>query len=506
MLFPSLPTSFDPILQLTTSALQSDILCSPILFARALRRKPLASYLCVLRTSVASSDSFSSHSESFQRHFTTEFSSVFPNELPAEPPPPGRLQHAIDLVPNYTIPPRRLYRQTPSELAETKRQIEEYLQAGHIRPSSSPFGAPVLLVKKKDGSMHMCVDYRGLNDITEKNNFPLPRIDDLHDQLATASYFTKLDLYSGYHQIPIRPGDEPKTAFTSRYGTYEFLVMPFGLTNAPATFQTAMNALFYDWLDVFVIVYLDDILVYSPDVDTYRDHLTKVLTRLRDNKWYCKLKKCAFATTHVEYLGHIISNGTIAIDQSKMDAVRNWRTPMKNLREVQSFLGLVGYYRKFVKHFSHLARPLHAFAKKDMKFVWTDEHTRAVESLKNAITDPQCLAIFDPQRETLLTTDACDYALGAVLSQKYETGDRPVAFISKMLVDAQLNYSMWEKELPRCCMGCERIPSIPPQSLLHSPLRQQALRPNVDLEEPKAFHNGIQPRHTLDHHTPIVPL
>ena len=229
-------------------------------------------------------DSLSSHSESFQRHFTTLFPSVFPDELPAEPPPPGRLQHAIDLVPNYTIPPRRLYRQTPTELAETKRQIEEYLQAGHIRPSSSPFGAPVLLVKKKDGSMRMCVDYRGLNDITEKNNFPLPRIDDLHDQLATASFFTKLDLYSGYHQIPIRPGDEPKTAFTSRYGTYEFLVMPFGLTNAPATFQTAMNALFYDWLDVFVIVYLDDILVYSPDIDTHRQHLTQVLQRLQDNQ------------------------------------------------------------------------------------------------------------------------------------------------------------------------------------------------------------------------------
>ena len=438
------PLAIDPIPQMISTALTYDTLCTPLQYERAIKSSSAIPLLCVTRPQTSTS---SSHSDEFKNYALTQFPSVFPDELPPEPPPSDRLHHAIDLVPNYVIPPRRLYRQTPSELAETKRQIEEYLNAGHVRPSSSPFGAPVLLVKKKDGSMRMCVDYRGLNDITEKNNFPLPRIDDLHDRLVNASFFTKLDLYSGYHQIPIRPGDEPKTAFTSRYGTYEFLVMPFGLTNAPATFQTAMNALFYDYLDLFVIVYLDDILIYSSDVNMHREHMSNVLTRLRDNKWYCKLKKCDFATTQVEYLGHIISNSTISIDPTKMDAVLHWRTPMKSLREVQSFLGLIGYYRKFVKHFSHIARPLHALAKKDTKFIWTDEHTKAVETLKAAIADPQCLAIFDPKRETLLTTDACDYAVGAVLSQKHEHGERPVAFISKMLVDAQLNYSMWEKEL-----------------------------------------------------------
>ena len=184
-----------------------------------------------------------------------QFPKIFIEEPPQTLPPSDRLPHAIDLTPNHVIPPRRLYRQTPDELTETKRQIDEYLKAGHVRPSTSPFGAPVLLVKKKDGSMRMCVDYSALNDITIKNNFPIPRVDDLHDRLATARYFTKLDLYSGYHQIPIRRGDEHKTAFTSRYGTYEFLVMPFGLTNAPSTFQTAMHALLYKWLDDFVIVY-----------------------------------------------------------------------------------------------------------------------------------------------------------------------------------------------------------------------------------------------------------
>ena len=187
----------------------------------------------------------------------------------------------------------------------------------------------------------MCIDYRGLNDITIKNNFPLPRIDDLHDRLGKARYFTKLDLYSGYHQIPIRPGDEHKTAFTSRYGTYEFLVMPFGLTNAPATFQTAMNALFTSWLDVFVIVYLDDILIYSATQEEHLKHVHQVMERLTTYKWYCKMKKCEFATTSVEYLGHIVSNGQIAIDPDKMKAVTDWKIPFKNVTEVQSFLDLL---------------------------------------------------------------------------------------------------------------------------------------------------------------------
>ena len=377
----------------------------------------------------------------------TEFPTLFPPSLPPELPPQDRLQHPIDLTPNHKILPRKLYRQSEEELHETKRQIYEYLDAGHIRPSSSSFGAPVLLVKKKDGTMRMCIDYRGLNDITVKNNFPIPRIDDLHDRLGKAKYFTKLDLYSGYHQISIRPGDEHKTAFTSRYGTYEFLVMPFGLTNAPATFQTAMTSLFTNWLDVFVIVYLDDILIYSPTQEEHLTHVRQVMEKLREHHWYCKLLKCEFARTSVEYLGHIVSNGKIAIDPEKMKAVTDWKVPFKNVTEVQSFLGLIGYYRKFIPHFSHIARHLHDLTRKNIEFIWEDKHTEAVDQLKKAITSPDCLAIFDPSRHTTLTTDACDYALRAVLTQKYDHGDRPVAFISRALNKTERNYSMWEKEL-----------------------------------------------------------
>ena len=243
----------------------------------------VTTYLAIIKTTniQQTDDAFS---QQLQSHVLEQFPSLFPEQLPSEIPPKDRLQHPIDLYPDSKIPPRRLYRQTTSELEETKKQLQEYLSAGHIRPSTSAFGAPVLLVRKKDGSMQMCIDYRVLNNITIKNCFPLLRIDDLHDRLGKARYFTKLDLYSGYHQIPIRQGDKHKTAFTSRYSTYEFLVMPFGLINAPSTFQTAMNILFHDWLDDFMIVYLDDILVYSPTQETHKQHVSKVLTRLQQHQ------------------------------------------------------------------------------------------------------------------------------------------------------------------------------------------------------------------------------
>ena len=372
---------------------------------------------------------------------------LFPDELPQHPPPPGRIHHAIDLIPNYTIPTRKLYRQTHEELAETKRQINEYLKADHITPSTSPFGSPILLVKKKDNTIRMCVDYRGLNEITVKNTFPIPRIDDLHDQLADAKYFTKLDLFSGYHHNPIKQTDQHKTAFISRYGTYEFKFMPFGLLNAPATFQSAMNSLFHYLLDNFFIVYLDDILIYSPTLQKHKTHLDIVLRRLTQHQWYCKLKKCDFAQTSVEYLGHIISNGTIAIDPDKMKTVTQWATPFKNIKEVQSFLGLIGYYQKFIKDFSSIAQPLYELTKKDTSFIWTETQTNAVNTLKKAISTPPCLTIFSPERKTILTTDASDYAIGAVLSQIHNNKEHPVAFISKSLSELERKYTNWEKEL-----------------------------------------------------------
>ena len=263
----------------------------------------------------------------FLQFARNNFPQLFPESLPHYIPPHDRIHHYIDLTPNHTIPKRKLYRQTHDELLEIKRQLTEYIHSGQISPTTSPFGAPILLVKKKDGTMRMCVDYRGLNDITIKNTFPIPRIDDLHDRLAHATIFTKLDLFSGYHQIPVHPPDRHKTAFITRYGTYEFNVMPFGLSNAPATFQTAMNTLFYDLLDNSVIVYLDDILIYSTNPREHYKHLHDVFTRLAHNQWYCKLAKCSFGQPSIEYLGHIITKGTLHIDPDKMKAITQWPTP-----------------------------------------------------------------------------------------------------------------------------------------------------------------------------------
>jgi len=244
-----------------------------------------------------------------------EFADIFPTSLPNELPPKRNVDHAIDLIPGSEPPSRPTYRLSYVEMNELKKQLKELLDKGFIRPSISPFGAPVLFVHKKEGTLRLCVDYRALNKITIKNRYPLPRIDELMDRLAGSKYFSKLDLYSGYHQIRIKEDDIPKTAFRTRYGHYEFLVLPFGLTNAPATFMTLMNNIFHDYLDKFVIIYLDDILVFSNTKEEHLEHLRIVLTKLREHKLFAKLKKCELIKEHVEYLGHFISGNGISVDQ-----------------------------------------------------------------------------------------------------------------------------------------------------------------------------------------------
>ena len=285
------------------------------------------------------------------------FSDIFPEELPKVLPPQRNVDHAIELVPGSEPPSRPIYRLSYEETNELKRQLEELLQKGYIRPSVSPFGAPVLFVHKKDGTLRLCIDYRALNKLTIKNRYPLPRIEELMDRLVGAQYFSKIDLYSGYHQIRIKEEDVHKTAFRTRYGHYEFLVMPFGLTNAPATFMTMMNDIFRQYLDQFVIVYLDDILIYSKTKEEHWQHVQKVLETLRKHQLYAKATKCEFFQEKVEYLGHYISKEGIAVDQQKITAVRNWPTPT-NVTELRSFLGLASYYRKFVQGFSAIASPL----------------------------------------------------------------------------------------------------------------------------------------------------
>ena len=282
-----------------------------------------------------------------------EFPDVFPDDI-AGLHLDREVEFTIDLIPEtelISIPP---YRMAHAELRELKAQLEELLSKGFIRQSISPWEAPVLFVKKKDGSLWLCIDYRKLNRVTIRNQYPLPRIDELFDQLQGSRVYSKIDLRLGYHQLRVHESDVPKTATRTCYGHYEFLVMPFGLTNAPAAFMDLINRVFQLYLDRFFIVFIDDILVYSGSSEEHSEHLRIVLQTLRERQLYAKLSKCKFWLNRVAFLGHVISVEGVSVDPQKIEAVVNWKPP-KNVSEVKSFLGLAGYYRKFVEVFFKIA-------------------------------------------------------------------------------------------------------------------------------------------------------
>ncbi|GJW87456.1 putative reverse transcriptase domain-containing protein [Tanacetum coccineum] len=281
---------------------------------------------------------------------------VFPEDLSGLPPT-RQVEFQIDLVPGAAPIARAPYRLSPSEMKELSEQLKELSDKGFIRPSSSPWGAPVLFVKKKDGSFRMCIDYRELNKLTVKNRYPLPRIDDLFDQLQGSSVYSKIDLRSGYHQLRVREEDIPKTAFRTRYGHYEFQVMPFGLTNAPAVFMDLMNRVCKPYLDKFVIVFIDDILIYSKNKQEHEEHLKQILELLKKEELYAKFSKCEFWISKVLFLGHMIDSEGIHVDPAKIEAIKDWTSP-KSPTEIRQFLGLVGYYQRFIKGFSKIAKPM----------------------------------------------------------------------------------------------------------------------------------------------------
>jgi len=299
-----------------------------------------------------------------------------------------------------------------NELADLKKQLQELLDKRYIRPSTSPWGCPALFVKKKYQSLRLCVDYRLLNAVTIKNKYPLPRIDILFDQLFGAKVFSKIDLRSGYHQIKIRAEDIPKTAFSTRYVLYEYLVMSFELTNAPAHFMYLMNLVFMPELDKFVVVFIDDILIYSKNEEEHVEHLRIVLQRLREYKLYAKFSKCDFWLKEVQFLGHIIFEAGISVDPSKIQDVLNWKTP-ESVSEIRSFLGLAGYYRRFVPEFSKIARPMTELFKKGVKFVWDNKCEQVFQTLRKLLTSapiltqPDITRPFDVYCDASRTSFAC---------------------------------------------------------------------------------------------------
>lgn len=367
-----------------------------------------------------------------------EFGSVF--QEPTALPPTRPVDHKIPLKDDSKPIALRPYRFSYFQRLELEKIVTELQKNSLIQPSHSSYSSPVLLVKKKDGSWRMCVDFRRLNDNTIKHKFPIPIIDDLLDELKDAVYFSKLDLRSGYHQIRMCEEDKHKTAFQTHDGLYEFNVMPFGLTNAPATFQSLMNSIFKPHLRKFILVFFDDILIYSQDLPTHLSHLRKTLQILKDNNLFVKMSKCDFGVTQIEYLGHVISNGGVATDPKKIEAMVQWPVP-KTLKELRGFLGLTGYYRKFVKGYSIISRPLTDLLKKNA-FKWSSEAQTAFQRIKDAMVQAPVLALPDFTQPFIVETDACKDGIGAVLQQ----GRRPVAYISQKLSPSKQDLSTYEKE------------------------------------------------------------
>jgi hypothetical protein len=295
-----------------------------------------------------------------------EFMDVFPQELPGMPPD-REIKFTIDLKPGTAPISQAPYKMGPIELKELKEQLDELESKGFIQESISPRGSPVIFVDKRDGGRRMCGDFRNLNNVTIKNKYPLPRIQELFDQVHGAGVFSKIDPRSGYHQIKIKPEDVPKTAFVSRYGHHKYLVVPFGLTNAPAIFMNLMNKIFIPYLDKFVIAFIDDILIYSKNKEDHAKHLRTALQVLREHHLYAKFSKCEFWLDQVEFLGHVISKEGIAVNPSKVQSVLDWQAPT-NVKELRGFLGMAGYYQRFIEGFSKIAGPMTKLLRKNTPF------------------------------------------------------------------------------------------------------------------------------------------
>jgi hypothetical protein len=371
-----------------------------------------------------------------------EYKDVFPEGLPPGMPPDRNIVHPIPLESGAKPCYRPMYRLSPEEKEECEAQVKDLLEKGLIQPSSSPWGAPVLFVPKPNGKLRMCCDFRMLNKQTVKNKYPLPRIDDLLDVLHGKKVFSSLDLQSGYWQIALSPEDMKKSAFNTHFGHFEFKVMTFGLSNAPATFQSLMNDIFKDYLNKFVVVYLDDILIFSDSPEQHMHHLKLVLQRLREHKLYAQLPKCDFGLSELKFLGHIIGEFGVKPDPAKVQVVQDWPEP-NNAAELRSFLGLAQYFRKFIQGYAQSVCCLYDLLKTNAVFNFTDKHRQAFEQVKYSLSHAPVLKAPNFSIPFELWTDASTHGIGAVLMQE----GHPIAYESRKLSSAEFNYTTTEQEL-----------------------------------------------------------
>jgi len=338
------------------------------------------------------------------------------------------------------------YKMGPADLDELKIQLKKLLEAKLIRPSISPWGAPVLFVKKKDGSRRLCIDYRALNKVTKADAYPMPRIQESLDRLANARYYSSLDATWGFWQNPVRPQDVQKTAFNTRYGSYEFLVTPFGLKNSPIAFQRMMDEIFKDFVDDFMLVYIDDILIYSKTREEHIKHLKLVAKKLNEFKLQINMKKSYFMVKSVKYCGYIVEGGSLKIDPDKLTLMNIWPVP-QNASAVRSFLGFLGYYRRFLKDFGTLAAPLHAISGTNSEWKWTIVEQNSFDQLKRAMMSEPVLVCPRDDLVFHIWPDASPWAVGGILTQDHGNGHQPVAYEYHKLSKAELNYPHHEKEI-----------------------------------------------------------
>jgi hypothetical protein len=345
------------------------------------------------------------------------------------------------------VPPikKRAYRTALKENEFIQNEIEDMLQQGLIQPSTSPWSFPVVVVKKKNKKFRFCVNYKPLNDITKKDNYPLPRIDEMLDALQDAQWFTTLDLASGYWQIKVKKEDQEKTAFITKFGTYEFKVMPFGLCNAPATFQRTMDKVLQGIKDKFVLVYLDDVIIFSKTLEEHIQHVEEVMKRIRNANLRLKAEKCYFAAKELQFLGHVVGKDGVKPDPEKVDKMINY-PELKNIRELQGVLGLFSYYRRFIKDFAQIADLLYKLLKKDTPYMWTQDQQKAFENLRDKLTQVPIVQYPNFNKPFFLYTDASITGLGAVLAQKDNNQEHVIAYVSRTLNPAEKNYAITELE------------------------------------------------------------
>jgi hypothetical protein len=364
------------------------------------------------------------------------------------PPHRGSLDHSIPLEEGAKPPFGPIYNLSELELQVLREYIDEHLSKGFIRPSSSPFGAPVLFVKKPHGrGLRLCVDYRALNRVTVKNRYPLPLISELFDRLKKATRYTKIDLRTAYNLLRIAKGEEFKTAFRTRFGHFEYCVMPFGLTNAPATFQSYINSVLHEYLDVFCTAYMDDILVYSETYEEHVQHVRKVLTKLLENGLYVSLEKCEFHVQEVNFLGYMISPSGISMEKDRVSAIVDWPVPT-SVHDIQVFLGFANFYRRFIRAYSNVVVPMTDLLKKSsMPFQWTSAAQKAFDELKQLFSDAPVLRHFNPDSPIFVFTDASGFAMSGIICQSHDGQLHPVAFWSRKFTTAECNYDIHDQEL-----------------------------------------------------------